>query len=327
LPKGACESRFCFASNVIDWTTILLPGFTTTWTDAFSSHPFKFLVLVFLTAVGLWQGGLLQQRVRDGMRSVWYSVRELNPRPQTLGWTAAPVPPGKIDEGVQRLREHPAYKWAFRLLTRRLMPFAFLCALAYLLTALVSHASFAVRSSMGGVCISGGAAKPVAERTEGELFHTKELCKSTGLMLAKGASYRLRVAIPPGDPWLDDTVAAGPNGVRPKDVSLAMSAGVPFRRHLTLPWFKPMARIGHLGSDEYPLDPDPALASRDSSAGQVFEAEIVARSSGELFLYVNDAVLSVFPGLTSIFYSNNHGSGSVTVELLGPAPATPVGTQ
>ena len=148
--------------------------------------------------------------------------------------------------------------------------------------------------------------------------------------------------IPAGDPWTDNGIAAGPNGVRPQDASYAMTASVLLRRHLGQPWYKPYARIGPTGSDEYPLDPKPSLADHDppsrprSRAGPytcggtakpnaipnktdvTFASEIVARTSGELFLYVNDAVLE-FPGLTSFFYCNNEGKASATVERLTDA--------
>src|SRR5262249_33101187 len=131
-------------------------------------------------------------------------------------------------------------------------------------------------------------------------FKTNVLCSPTGLKLAKGGTYRLRFTIPAGDPWIDKKIPAGPKGVHPDDVTLAMTAGVPLRRRLTQPWFKPMARISNVGNDDYALNPKPSLPEREIRASRgtklpppgdiSFESEIVARSSGELFLYVNDAV-------------------------------------
>jgi hypothetical protein len=118
-----------------------------------------------------------------------------------------------------------------------------------------------------------------------------------------------------------------------------MTIGVPLRRYLSQPWFKPIARIGVNGTDEYPLDPKPSLAwtsdtrqvkkrgwvdtcsgtpttVREPSVSDVtFETEIITRSDGELFLYVNDAVLH--PVFTNLFYCNNEGTARVTVERVG----------
>ena len=44
-------------------------------------------------------------------------------------------------------------------------------------------------------------------------------------------------------------------------------------------------------------------------------AEIKAHRTGELFLYVNDAVLGV-PGVTDVFYRNNHGQARVEITRL-----------
>jgi hypothetical protein len=52
-------------------------------------------------------------------------------------------------------------------------------------------------------------------------------------------------------------------------------------------------------------------------ADLTFETEIAARSSGELLLYVNDAVLH--PALTTLFYCNNDGTAHVTVEHVVPS--------
>jgi hypothetical protein len=41
-------------------------------------------------------------------------------------------------------------------------------------------------------------------------------------------------------------------------------------------------------------------------------SDITADATGELFIYVNDAVLAL-PGLTDVFYRNNSGTAKVTV--------------
>ena len=119
-----------------------------------------------------------------------------------------------------------------------------------------------------------------------------------------------------------------------------MTLAVPLRRTLTQPWFKPIARIGDVGTDEYALDPNPSVAwnadeaetregdERDTCSGhalsshlnpdgKVFETQFIARSSGELFLYVNDAV--IFPPWTT-FYCNNSGVARVLVQRILPTP-------
>jgi uncharacterized protein (DUF2235 family) len=323
LPKGACSSKVCFVSDVIDSVAAaLLPGFTATWTDSFSSHPDLFLVLAVLIVLGLWAGGVFECYVRDAMRPIWYGIPKTSPR------TVSPLlTPAILNRAVQWLRTRRPYQWSFWFLTQRLLPGAFVIVVGYAAIALVSQVTFAIRDSWGEVCASNGDLKSVPSREEGRPFRTNALCTSTGLTVEKGAAYRLHITIPAGDPWTDSGHPAGPNGVLPDDVSFPMTTGVLLRRHLGQPWLKPMAKIGVIGSDEYPLDPVPSLASDDfprkdvpnrSPHDKTFATEIVARSTGELFLYLNDAIL--LPPKTEWFYSNNGGSGRVTVERVVPPP-------
>jgi hypothetical protein len=124
----------------------------------------------------------------------------------------------------------------------------------------------------------------------------------------------------------------------------------PLKRWWTEDWLKPIARVGDVGNVEYALEPlddvAPAprpncVASRDVVAAlgvsdklplaevervmacnpvppdrRKLRARITAETDGELFLYVNDAVLSV-PGFTSIFMKNNSGTATVKVRRLG----------
>ncbi len=334
LPKGACESRLCFVSEGIDLVASVLPGFTTTWTDSFSSHPNVFLVLAVLIGFGLWVGGTLERTVRDAMRPLWYSIPQTTPR--DIPPFSPPARPGWINRAVEWLRTRPIYQKVFWSLTHWVIPALFLLAVGYTAVAILSQVSFGIRASWGGVCASVGNPKPVFSREEGRPFPTNALCTSTGLALDKGATYRLRITIPATAPWTDNGIPAGPNGVRSEEVGIRMSLGVPLRRHISQPWFKPIARVGVKGTDEYPLDPKPSLASNTdtrerkakgwldtcsgapavvpepSAADVTFETEIVARSNGELFLYVNDAVLD--PWLRRFFYCNNEGAARVTVE-------------
>ena len=52
---------------------------------------------------------------------------------------------------------------------------------------------------------------------------------------------------------------------------------------------------------------------------RVLISDITANATGELFLYVNDAVLT-FPGLTNVFFRNNSGTAKVTVKRILATP-------
>jgi hypothetical protein len=155
----------------------------------------------------------------------------------------------------------------------------------------------------------------------GSTFPTTSPCFATGLLLEKGGTYRVRLTIPKNDPWLDDTLEAGPNGIYSDRLPPWMAVFVPVRRRLNQPWFKPMARIGAKGTDDYVLDPIPSIpeasAPPNPPAEISFESEIVARTTGELFLYVNDGIPL---GLTGRIYGNNRGSALVSVREIVSRP-------
>jgi hypothetical protein len=138
-------------------------------------------------------------------------------------------------------------------------------------------------------------------------FSTSAICWPTGVQLTQGTRYRLTITM--DEPWRDNDIATGVDGFRREGMSPIMYLGQLLRRHLGEPWFRPVARIGHTGTDEYPLDRSSVWVVNQDR--QQLTAEIQARRDGELFLFVNDAVTPV-PAWQP-FYRNNKGTATVTV--------------
>jgi hypothetical protein len=88
-------------------------------------------------------------------------------------------------------------------------------------------------------------------------------------------------------------------------------AGIFLRRILFRPWYRLIARVGETGVDEYFLDPVPV----PNTSPQVYRARFTAQRGGEIFLYVNDAVVGL-PWLSDLYYKRNKGTAKVTVRLL-----------
>ena len=79
-------------------------------------------------------------------------------------------------------------------------------------------------------------------------------------------------------------------------------------------WFKPIAQIGAVGNDEYVLNSLNTGSTATPDDKRTLVSEIVPRTGGELFIYVNDAV-AMIPGWIDYFYKhNNHGGASIKVE-------------
>jgi hypothetical protein len=139
------------------------------------------------------------------------------------------------------------------------------------------------------------------------MFYTSQLCQSMGVWVERNGKYLIR--FDSTDSFKDDTIDAqlgfyslDPPGWGTKFV---MVAAVPFRRELIRPWFRVVLRIGGRGGEEFFLDPDP-------TDNYLIDEVITATRDGELFLFVNDAVIG-FPGLYDRFYGNNRGSTKVTI--------------
>ena len=90
--------------------------------------------------------------------------------------------------------------------------------------------------------------------------------------------------------------------------------------------------MGRYGNEEYVLEPNAAYHQRQYKTApegspaeptpperRVLVAHLTAKSSGELFLFVNDAIVTP-PLQRDYFYRNNHGTAAVKVERV-PAAA------
>jgi hypothetical protein len=81
---------------------------------------------------------------------------------------------------------------------------------------------------------------------------------------------------------------------------------LPLRRIFIQPWFRVIARVGSTGNYEYFMDPD-------SQNARALQAQFKPERSGELFFYVNDAVLAL-PWVHDVFYRNNAGEATVMIK-------------
>ena len=160
-------------------------------------------------------------------------------------------------------------------------------------------------------------------------------------MLKEGQRYRITLSTP-GD-WFDRDTRTDVGGFSTDNIRHLLAT--PLKRFWRENWFTPIARIDRVGNDEYmlsprePFAPDPyprcpepqpsgtgvSAKISDERARSLMQCaptplerremhvNIKARSTGELFLYVNDAVL-LWPGKIDFFYRNNSGSALVSVK-------------
>ena len=109
-------------------------------------------------------------------------------------------------------------------------------------------------------------------------------------------------------PWTDAGLPVSAGGFSANEPPIwyhriLLGLGVPLRRELTQDWYRIVLRYGGVGGEEVFLDPDPD--------DYKIQANIKPTRDGELFIFVNDAVIGI-PGLYDFFYRHNGGSGTLT---------------
>jgi hypothetical protein len=256
------------------------------------------------------------------------------------------------------IRKNAALRWGYAFLADSLVPFMFVIALIVGALILVNRVAFDIEDSAGVYCTG---TKPLNQRlasvgqSSAELkFPNDRLCWASGLEVVEGGRY-LIVLKTEGD-WFDKSVRADPTGF---DGGLLIHKSTTLlKRRWGEKWLQPIARIGVLGNEEYAIEPiddvapwdkQPCPAATtgsksvrakidDSTARTLMDCNatppdrmtlrgvITARSTGELFVYVNDAVLGI-PRWAGEFVANNSGTTTLTVRRLpASAVADEVGT-
>jgi len=192
-------------------------------------------------------------------------------------------------------------------------PVVLLCVLAAL-----NRAVFEAFNLTGATCAASANAAPVGSAGVPVGFETNAFCAATGLLIERGARYELTATFSGAfDSTVPVTRADGfgvfdPKPRWPQYVIFAVAS--PFKRLWGADWFGIVARVGDVGVEQIPL-----------SAGTT---TFTARNTGELVLFVNDAIVpiawsasseskcetdTILPVGWSALYTNNCGTATVTI--------------
>ncbi len=293
------ESPLRWVSDAVRFVGAFLPGVADTWVNGYARDPLQFLGVAIAVGALTWWGSWLAGRIQNNMGIYWF--RSLNSLIPATGM------PNDI---IFRLRTSRWYRALHNGFKKYFAPAIFAVLFAYLGLAFASHALFNIQDYAGLVCRDNGTAGGLGlgEKKQLAAFQPSNLCQDMKVSVEKDAKYLL--TIKGTKSFRDGGIEASkgiyfldPPGFFPK---LLMLAGIPLRRELMRPWFRIVARFGSKGGEETFLDPDP-----DSKDGSIAEV-IHATRNGELYLFVNDAVVGI-PGLYGLFYGNNHGTAEVTI--------------
>ncbi|HWB52138.1 MAG TPA: DUF2235 domain-containing protein [Stellaceae bacterium] len=303
LPATTCAGPQCLASPLINALGLFLPGFAAAWVESYSQHAGAFLIMAALLLVLRAASQTVQTRMQDRMRRLW---DQSLPGPLTA--------PAKFrPSGLSVFRSSKPYQRLLHRLKWTALPWVFGLSLIFLAGVIgvvwpLNRALIAYGEDHRWYCRPGLAGK--------SSFATIDPCtKIAGATLSRGKSYRLTLKVT--TPWIDSTIDTNPAGFGAERAPLLMRIlGTPLRRSLNDRWFQPIAQIIAANGERRSLPLEMRLA--DQSAFPSYAAEFAAPLSGELYLYVNDA-LSGWPGFGYDFYVNNGGTADVTVVPLAAA--------
>lgn len=285
-----------WVSDIIRIVGGFLPGFAQTWINAYARSPGQFVALLVTAIVLTLWGTFLARRISDRMGLIW---------------RAAPSAPSALPTNwIYRLRSNRLYMAFHERLKRHWAPALFAIMFVYLGVTFGSHLLYNVQDVAGLTCAEDGKAQGLARHERATVdFTTASLCSKTGI-LVDGYGARYLVQVETTAPWYDRDIPSPLGGFYTTDAPrwsqrAWLLLGVPLRRELTRPWFRLVLRYGSAGGEEVFLDPDP-------EDGKI-ETVVRPTRSGELFIFVNDAVVGI-PGLYDVFYRNNAGTGRLTVQ-------------
>jgi uncharacterized protein (DUF2235 family) len=287
-----------WVSDLIRIVGAFLPGFASTWVDGYARAPGTFILLALLVGGLMWWGTRIADRIAVSMGTIWRGVPN--------------APSGLPNNFIYRLRSSRGYAAFHANLKYRWAPAFFALLLVYLGAGLASHLLFNVQDVAGLTCVESASTRELGARgeTSGPIrFNTSDLCKATGIMMERGARYLVEIKPVAGEGWSDGTIPVPFGGFSPADPPtwyhrLVLGLAVPLRRETTQDWFHVVLRYGRVGGEETFIQPDPD--------DPYLQAPIRATRSGELFVFVNDAVIGI-PGLYDAFYRRNRGAADLVV--------------
>jgi uncharacterized protein (DUF2235 family) len=332
------KTQLRWVSDIVRAAGGFLPSAVKPWMDGYAREPGQFVVLALLLAAMLLWGTWLAGKIQGRMDIVWQ---------ESLGLRM--VDRGSPTDPIYRLRTNPIYIRSHQALRTTIAPALFALLFAYLGVTFTSHALFNMQDDAGWVCrestaklqtlssgeivlADGNTSKlsdlqkessiypSLSDKDKGNpfkylknlpVFETSNLCQTMKVELERNRRYLIRFEDTTAfrDATIDGSkgfYSSEPPSLRQKAV---MFAAVPLRRELIRPWFRLVARVGGTGGEENFLDPDP----HPTDASTLIDEDITATRDGELFLFVNDAVVGI-PGLYNAFYKNNQGSTKVLIE-------------
>ena len=279
----------------------MLPSLASPLVEYYAALPHELLMLLLPIVAMSLIGSRLQAAACGRMRRIWLRTAP----PPGAHLTELTAPQGFLFH----LRSSDAYQAVFAILRRRILPTVTGVGVLLWLAGAANRVPFEAANLAGAICAPSPTPLALAPGAAATLtMHANIACNPTGITVTQGEQYVIASA-EVRESFKDETVDAPfPRGFSTWSPGLSLkqraifTLAAPFRRSWSDRWFAPTARVGHRGAEYHRL--------KDG-------ATITAESTGELFLFVNDAVLPVGPGRfgwSTAFYDNNKGVAEIQIK-------------
>jgi uncharacterized protein (DUF2235 family) len=318
-----CEDARCWGRSAFGLVDYFVPSFARYWTSAFSAHFSWTLLLVAIIGLFWIIGAWLEGKTSDAARRIWTGTA-VNPTRRSV---------------LQVIRESRIYqylgfgtKWYVLPLGAATLTLAFL---ALVLASLLGQSQLFMAEKgiwpTRPLCRQEAAHRDPGGMIREQPMAIRDMCTSLRVGVLQGTRYVIYLRVT--ENWRDNGHPIAPDGraegalteehgdPMPSYVGLF----APLRRVITQRWLQPLIAIRPPAGDGNGAYLD--SLNVEHVGGGLYRAEFTAARDGNLYAFVNDAVL---PGAFSHFYNNNSGSACVSlaqagIELDHPKPGGPCG--
>jgi hypothetical protein len=266
--------------GVIRLLTIVLPGFAGKWVDVYADNPFYFLVMAGVIAVLLAFGTRIERTLRDEARHVWRLALEGDRIPARTSWLQTFRNSPGYQRFVQRFKWYVLPDWVVAPLT--VVLFAWIGVAAY------TQAALPFLENGTRLCRPSATAVTEIDRVSRD-FHTKRVCSESFGLVSK--EHRYVVTFDVGDDaWYDASIPTSPEGLAAGKLPWGIGyLAAPLKRVINAHYLQPLFEIRPTDGGNVQIYPLPVRQVGDS--GTLFRGDFTAARTGELFLFVNDAMI------------------------------------
>jgi len=312
--------------GVIRLLTIVLPGFAGKWVDVYADNPFYFLLMAAVVALLLAFGTRIERTLRDEARHVWRLALVGDRIPARTSWLQT----FRNSRGYQRFVQR--FKWY-------VLPDLVVAPLTVVLFAWIglgayTQAALPFLENGTRLCAPSGTAVAEIDRVARD-FYIRRVCSESFGLVSK--EHRYVVTFDVGDdPWYDASIATSPEGLPAGKLPWGFGyLAAPLKRVIDAHYLQPLFEIRPTDGGNIQIYPLPVRQVGDS--GTLFRGDFTAARAGELFLFVNDAMIPLTDPRWGkydyrYFYQSsgnkdgelgNRGSACVTIEAADAKGAMP----